>query len=83
MTANGQPDNPRAARYVLKDYMNGKLLYCHPPPGIDADVYQIWPERQKFSSENRVLPPRQMRAIKVNILVGVFSRVGGVEIIGA
>ena len=31
-TGQGQPDESRAARYVLKDYVNGKLLYCHPPP---------------------------------------------------
>ncbi|KAI0124177.1 hypothetical protein BJ170DRAFT_74589 [Xylariales sp. AK1849] len=29
----GQPDESRAARTVLKDYVNGKLLYCEPPPG--------------------------------------------------
>lgn len=29
----GQPDESRAARYILKDYVNGKLLYCAPPPG--------------------------------------------------
>jgi large subunit GTPase 1 len=28
----GQPDESRAARHVLKDYVNGKLLYCEPPP---------------------------------------------------
>lgn len=28
----GQPDEARAARYILKDYVKGKLLYCHPPP---------------------------------------------------
>jgi large subunit GTPase 1 len=28
----GAPDESRAARYVLKDYVKGKLLYCHPPP---------------------------------------------------
>lgn len=28
----GQPDESRAARYVLKDYVKGKLLFCHPPP---------------------------------------------------
>ncbi|CAI7582050.1 unnamed protein product [Penicillium manginii] len=28
----GQPDESRAARYVLKDYVNGKLLFVHPPP---------------------------------------------------
>ena len=33
----GQPDESRAARYVLKDYVKGKLLYCHPPPPPPAD----------------------------------------------
>ena len=28
----GQPDESRAARQVLKDYVKGKLLFCHPPP---------------------------------------------------
>jgi len=28
----GQPDESRASRYILKDYVNGKLLYCEPPP---------------------------------------------------
>ncbi|KAL8383163.1 hypothetical protein RB595_006766 [Gaeumannomyces hyphopodioides] len=32
-TGNAQPDESRAARYVLKDYVSGKLLYCEPPPG--------------------------------------------------
>jgi len=41
-TGQGQPDESRAARYVLKDYVSGKLLFCHPPPGdpvIDARVF--------------------------------------------
>ncbi|KAK0563914.1 hypothetical protein OC844_001963 [Tilletia horrida] len=28
----GNPDESRSARYVLKDYVNARLLYCHPPP---------------------------------------------------
>ncbi|KAH9909662.1 P-loop containing nucleoside triphosphate hydrolase protein [Xylariomycetidae sp. FL2044] len=28
----GQPDESRAARLILKDYVNGKLLYVEPPP---------------------------------------------------
>lgn len=28
----GTPDESRAARYILKDYVTAKLLYCHPPP---------------------------------------------------
>ncbi|KAI9727766.1 MAG: hypothetical protein M1834_008005 [Cirrosporium novae-zelandiae] len=32
----GQPDASRAARYILKDYVNGKLLFCHSPPSDPA-----------------------------------------------
>ncbi|XP_066296342.1 large subunit GTPase 1 homolog [Branchiostoma lanceolatum] len=42
MTAHGQPDTPRSARYILKDYVNGKLLYCHPPTGVDPEEFQSW-----------------------------------------
>jgi large subunit GTPase 1 len=38
----GQPDESRAARFVLKDYVKGKLLFCHPPPSdpaIDAKQF--------------------------------------------
>lgn len=28
----GNPDNSRAARLILKDFVAGKLLYCHSPP---------------------------------------------------
>ena len=31
-TGQGQPDESRAARHVLKDYVSGKLLFCQPPP---------------------------------------------------
>src|SRR5579859_2990510 len=31
----GNPDDARAARILLKDYVNGKILYCSPPPGVD------------------------------------------------
>ncbi|XP_038075345.1 large subunit GTPase 1 homolog [Patiria miniata] len=40
MTHHGIPDCPRAARVVLKDYVKGKLLYSHPPPGIDPVEFQ-------------------------------------------
>ena len=48
-TGQGQPDESRAARYVLKDYVSGKLLYCHPPPhdppidgrGFNRELYDM------------------------------------------
>ncbi|ABN66036.1 predicted protein [Scheffersomyces stipitis CBS 6054] len=33
----GSADEPRAARYILKDYVNGKLLYVNPPPRRISD----------------------------------------------
>ena len=38
----GQPDESRAARFILKDYVKGKLLFCHPPPlepPVDANEF--------------------------------------------
>ncbi|ORX33681.1 hypothetical protein BD324DRAFT_595477 [Kockovaella imperatae] len=35
----GMPDTSRAARQVLKDYVNARLLYAHPPPGMASDEY--------------------------------------------
>uniref|UniRef100_A0A8C9W630 Large subunit GTPase 1 homolog n=1 Tax=Scleropages formosus TaxID=113540 RepID=A0A8C9W630_SCLFO len=49
MTAHGQPDQSRSARYILKDYVSGKLPYCHPPPHIDAKDFQ--PQHSKFKNQ--------------------------------
>lgn len=42
MTSNGQPDCSRSARHLLKDYVNGKLLYSVAPPGFDEELYKSW-----------------------------------------
>jgi len=41
---HGRYDEHRSARVMLKDVVNGKLLYCHPPPGL-SDT-----ERAEFAS---------------------------------
>lgn len=39
-SGQGNPDESRAARYILKDYVNGKLLWVEPPPGdVDAKEF--------------------------------------------
>ncbi|CAI8002907.1 Large subunit GTPase 1 homolog [Geodia barretti] len=43
MTSHGQPDCPRSARYILKDYVKGKLLYCHTPPGVTPETFNSIP----------------------------------------
>jgi len=40
MTSSGQPDCPRASRYIIKDYLKGKLLYCMPPPGTHGSTFE-------------------------------------------
>jgi len=36
---HGTPDESRASRLILKDYVSAKLLYCHPPPDISSDEW--------------------------------------------
>ncbi|KIP12574.1 hypothetical protein PHLGIDRAFT_98001 [Phlebiopsis gigantea 11061_1 CR5-6] len=38
-SGQGNPDEARAARHILKDYVTAKLLYCHAPPGISDDEF--------------------------------------------
>lgn len=66
MTSNGQPDQSRSARYVLKDYVNGKLLYCVAPPTVEQEVYHTFPERSRKIIEEKSLPDQQQRAMRVS-----------------
>ncbi|KAF3916897.1 hypothetical protein ABW21_db0201039 [Orbilia brochopaga] len=53
-------DESRAARYILKDYVTGRLLYCHPPPQepeidpveFNAELYDVdrLPVRRRLDS---------------------------------
>jgi hypothetical protein len=40
MTSHGRPDLPRSSRYILKDYVAGKLSYCMVPPETSAQQEQ-------------------------------------------
>jgi large subunit GTPase 1 len=35
MKPGGVPDHYRAARLVLKDFVQGKLIFCQAPPGVN------------------------------------------------
>ncbi|KAJ7169703.1 hypothetical protein C8R46DRAFT_994085 [Mycena filopes] len=35
----GNPDEARSARSIMKDYVNAKILYCHPPPDISETAF--------------------------------------------
>ncbi|KFV75443.1 Large subunit GTPase 1, partial [Dryobates pubescens] len=73
MTAHGQPDQPRSARYVLKDYVSGKLLYCHPPPGVDPNDFQHQhqrcPESRTMQAAGQMKPEKNTKAKQIENVV--------------
>ncbi|ELK17622.1 Large subunit GTPase 1 like protein [Pteropus alecto] len=73
MTAHGQPDQPRSARYILKDYVNGKLLYCHPPPGRDPVIFQYQHQRllenKRNGGEIKIQPAGNKKAKQIENVV--------------
>ena len=40
MKPGGVPDHFKAAKLVLKDFVQGKLLHCKAPPGVDQGWQQ-------------------------------------------
>ncbi|KAJ8664513.1 hypothetical protein QAD02_006175 [Eretmocerus hayati] len=64
MTQNGQPDNSRSARYILKDFVTGKLLYCVAPPECNQSEFHTFPPRKRKLRQDVTLPPRAVRATK-------------------
>ncbi|KAG0648364.1 Large subunit GTPase 1 [Hyphodiscus hymeniophilus] len=57
-TGQGQPDESRAARYILKDYVKGKLLFCQPPP-LDIDPFEF--NRELYDEGH--LPEKRRQAL--------------------
>ncbi|QLG71131.1 hypothetical protein HG535_0B01690 [Zygotorulaspora mrakii] len=47
----GSADESRASRYILKDYVNGKLLYINPPPKLDDDTPYTREESAEFNKD--------------------------------
>ncbi|CAI7668478.1 unnamed protein product [Penicillium discolor] len=73
----GQPDESRAARYVLKDYVNGKLLWVNPPP-VPEDETPI--DTVEFNSDLYDLAhlPERRRAQLTQAKIGKHSAVAEV-----
>ncbi|XP_022235201.1 large subunit GTPase 1 homolog [Limulus polyphemus] len=63
MGPRGLPDTARAARFILKDFVSGKLLYCNPPPGVERSDYQKFPPPQPRNT-SREITPHQLRVMK-------------------
>jgi len=71
----GNPDDAKAARILLKDFVNGKLIYCHPPPGVDSedfnrDHYSASPIVKKTLNPNAPVIEDEKQEIDDNFFSG-------------
>ncbi|KAJ5099781.1 Large subunit GTPase 1 [Penicillium argentinense] len=64
----GQPDESRAARYVLKDYVNGKLLFVHPPPQPEGEEPLDPNEFNQDLYDIAHLPPKRQAMLAKSIV---------------
>lgn len=72
----GMPDTSRAARHVLKDYVNAKLLYAHPPPGIEADFFMETSREQTIARLDAEYAAGRKRAPTTNVGKNADTYVG-------
>lgn len=47
----GSADESRSSRYILKDYVNGKLLYVNPPPHLEDETPYTTEECEEFNKD--------------------------------
>lgn len=75
----GNYDESRSSRLVLKDYINGKLLFVHPPPKIlDKNTWILLSleESREFNKNNFVLSMlNESRKQKILKLISTISEI--------
>lgn len=69
MTQRGLPDTSRAARYILKDFVSGKLLYCYAPPNLKQEDFHVYTIKNGPNRNN--IDRKLMRAFAGNNLTKV------------
>lgn len=69
MTSQGRPDCPRSARYILKDYVNGRLLFCHSPSLYDPSLFQV-----SFSGDTKPVKKRPLTEQKSRNKTQILDR---------
>jgi large subunit GTPase 1 len=64
-SGQGNPDESRAARYILKDFVKGKLISVNPPPdftGTSLEFNESLHSKLKALCKKRPPPPLQYAA---------------------
>lgn len=76
VTGRGLPDEAQAARYILKDFANGRLLYCHPPPDADTEVFLANLEAPALKTTRPIRAPLLFKAPADPILASTMQTGG-------
>lgn len=63
--ASGTPDHYRASRIFIKDYVSGRLLFCHAPPAPERnDVDTKHDSRNEFEKQTYITLFRKTKKIR-------------------
>lgn len=67
--AHNEWDTSRSARILLKDFVVGKLIYCHPPPGLSKEQRLAFANSMSLVSEHleQVLSRNKQNEIEAGI----------------
>ncbi len=76
MKPGGVPDHFRAARIILKDYVQGKLLFCRAPPGEDQGEFCSFEEDEDYMKEDDISLEESFPELQMNSGVHVRGRIG-------
>lgn len=60
VAASGLPDETRAGRRILKDYVDGKLLHCKAPPGAPPAILAVAASAQQCGEAS---PPAECTSL--------------------
>ena len=72
MTQRGIPDICRSARYILKDFVCGKILFCYSPPNVEQNLFNKFPENK--NQANTEMSESLKRILENNQTIGKNSK---------
>ena len=73
---HGNPDESRAARIILKDFVKGKLCFCYPPPSIVDAVFneEVFDQMRAKLREKKLRGIHNLHTQDTDILVSQYSQ---------
>jgi large subunit GTPase 1 len=77
-TGSGLPSQAQAARHILKDYVNGVLVYNHPPPHSQEEALSF-EQRQAQIEQEKLNFEKKEEQVEQHLDLGFFEKEEGKE----